>query len=241
MEPMETELLSGPAVSVLNKLLDGGPDNMNQALDMLWILAGELHQKIALVRHLEGMVNRKQLTGLLNDRGFDSEITKEQDRVNRGQSRGGVVVSIDLAGFKRINDTYTTEIGDLALKKFADTVKDFGFRSTDILGNPGGDEFIIIMTNTDLDFPKQDPYNLSAEFHGEESLWRKVNRLGRATRAIPFEFEYQGKDACELIRARLSVTEYDEKNPLKAALNQADEQAKLIKKFTQQYVPGGRK
>ena len=155
MKQTDTRILSNQAINIMSRLTRGEkPRDLDHAEDLLWEMAAEInnqalaiHQRDVLIEQLSDLVNTKQLTSLLNDRGFESAISKEQNRVDRGQSKGGVIVSIDLAGFKRINDDYNLQIGDLALKKFADVIRDFGFRETDIIGNPGGDEFVIVMKN----------------------------------------------------------------------------------------------
>ncbi len=155
MKPTDTRILSNQAVNIMSKLTRGErPRDVEHAEDLLWEMAGEInnqalaiHQRDVLIEQLSNLVNTKQLTGLLNDRGFEKALSQEQNRIDRGQSKGGVIVSIDLAGFKRINDDYNLQVGDQALEKFAEVIKKFGFRETDILGNPGGDEFVIIMTD----------------------------------------------------------------------------------------------
>jgi len=244
MMEIDTSYLSDAATYILNKLLEGGPNSIDQANDWLWILAGELNQKVALIKKLETLVNHKQLTGLLNDRGFNEEIAKEQNRVNRRQSNGGVIVSLDLAGFKRINDRYNTQIGDQALQLFAEIMKEFGFRDTDILGNPGGDEFIVVITDTELIMPETIVAGTKV-FHDfnktNSSLWKKIDEFSRLTQAIPFEFEYKGEIVTETIHARIAVTEYNKKTSLKQALARADEIANgALKAMTKQYIPGGR-
>jgi len=246
MDKTDYSTLPLDAIGVLNRLTDGGPSDMDEAVDMLWVLAGALEQKMQIIKTLERLVNRKQLTGLLNDRGFEAEIDKEEKRMSRGQTKGGVVISIDLAGFKRINDDYNMQVGDLGLQKFADVLKDFGFRDTDIIGNPGGDEFIIIVTDTELQYPMASD-GVSKHFSEKSSgLWGKIDKLNELTTDIPFNFEYQDPKTGKIefieeeLNARISLADYNENKPIKAALAQADEKAKLIKKFTEQYVPGGR-
>ncbi len=54
------------------------------------------------------------------------------------------------ASFKRINDIHGHQVGDKAIIAFAKLIKDT-LRTTDIAGRYGGDEFIIILPNTDLE------------------------------------------------------------------------------------------
>ena len=58
---------------------------------------------------------------------------------------------IDMDYFKQINDTYGHATGDQVLKIFAGFLKE-QFRTTDIIGRVGGDEFMILMKNVRLDY-----------------------------------------------------------------------------------------
>jgi diguanylate cyclase (GGDEF)-like protein len=56
---------------------------------------------------------------------------------------------IDIDYFKKINDTYGHAAGDEALRKLADQIRQ-ALRTTDILGRYGGEEFVVLMPETDL-------------------------------------------------------------------------------------------
>ncbi|RKJ34289.1 GGDEF domain-containing protein, partial [Butyricicoccus sp. 1XD8-22] len=60
------------------------------------------------------------------------------------------IVFIDMNGFKRINDTYGHEVGDQLLERFVSRLNDF-LRDTDLLCRLGGDEFIILSSNIDIE------------------------------------------------------------------------------------------
>jgi diguanylate cyclase (GGDEF)-like protein len=57
----------------------------------------------------------------------------------------GVLISIDLDGFKLVNDTYGHTVGDKVLKQVAQILSE-GVRETDCVGRVGGDEFVVILT-----------------------------------------------------------------------------------------------
>ncbi len=57
----------------------------------------------------------------------------------------GVLISIDLDGFKFVNDTYGHAVGDKVLKQVARILSE-GVRETDSVGRVGGDEFVVILT-----------------------------------------------------------------------------------------------
>jgi diguanylate cyclase (GGDEF)-like protein/PAS domain S-box-containing protein len=81
------------------------------------------------------------LTGLYNRRGFRM-LAEQHMRLTK---RGGPVsflVSIDLDGFKNINDTYGHAEGDQALRRVAGALRT-AFRDSDIIARFGGDEFVV--------------------------------------------------------------------------------------------------
>ncbi len=83
------------------------------------------------------------LTGMYNRRFFDESLKRELLRARRAQSSCAVVM-VDLDHFKRINDTYGHEGGDLVLKAAARVLLD-RVRASDIAGRYGGEEFILLL------------------------------------------------------------------------------------------------
>jgi diguanylate cyclase (GGDEF)-like protein len=88
------------------------------------------------------------LTGLYNRRGFFELGRHEIERARRF-SRPLSVIMLDLDFFKKVNDTYGHAAGDLALRTLAERIAK-NVRDFDILGRYGGDEFTIMLTETDL-------------------------------------------------------------------------------------------
>ncbi|MFH1075179.1 MAG: diguanylate cyclase [Candidatus Firestonebacteria bacterium] len=75
-----------------------------------------------------------------------------EEEIKRVQRYGGAisVLMIDLDFFKKINDTYGHQAGDKVLKEFVQVVKSIS-RSTDLISRYGGEEFVIIATETSRD------------------------------------------------------------------------------------------
>ncbi|MGZ8843025.1 MAG: GGDEF domain-containing protein [Pyrinomonadaceae bacterium] len=80
-----------------------------------------------------------ELTGLYNRRGFLAFCKQHLNSLHR-TNKGVVIVYADLDGLKRINDSFGHKEGDRALIKTAELLKET-FRSADVLGRLGGDEF----------------------------------------------------------------------------------------------------
>lgn len=83
-----------------------------------------------------------ELTGLYNRRGFLA-FSKQHLSSLLPTNKGVVIVYADLDGLKKINDSFGHTEGDRALIKTAELLKET-FRSSDILGRPGGDEFTVL-------------------------------------------------------------------------------------------------
>lgn len=80
-----------------------------------------------------------ELTGLYNRRGFLAFCKQHLNSLHR-TNKGVVIVYADLDGLKKINDSFGHKEGDRALIKTAELLKGT-FRSADVLGRLGGDEF----------------------------------------------------------------------------------------------------
>ncbi len=87
------------------------------------------------------------LTNAYN-RAFFNEVQNEIFLKHKIENKLLCIVMLDVDGFKKINDTYGHDIGDIVLKELVDCIKKF-IRKDDILIRIGGEEFIIILPNTD--------------------------------------------------------------------------------------------
>jgi diguanylate cyclase (GGDEF)-like protein/PAS domain S-box-containing protein len=83
-----------------------------------------------------------ELTGLYNRRGFMTFCKQHLNSIRR-TNKGSVIIYADLDGLKGINDSFGHTEGDRALVKTAELLKET-FRSSDVLGRLGGDEFTIL-------------------------------------------------------------------------------------------------
>lgn len=90
-----------------------------------------------------------QLTGLANRRRFSQEMQREWQRAVREQLPLSVLL-LDVDFFKAYNDTYGHQGGDEALKSVAVTVGGALQRSADIAARWGGEEFVVLLPDTDL-------------------------------------------------------------------------------------------
>ncbi|WP_147534261.1 diguanylate cyclase domain-containing protein [Bacillus marasmi] len=87
------------------------------------------------------------LTNILNRRFFDEAINNEWGRCSR-VSKSLTLIMLDIDCFKAYNDTYGHQSGDECLIKVAQTIKDCIRRPSDIVCRYGGEEFAIILPET---------------------------------------------------------------------------------------------
>jgi diguanylate cyclase (GGDEF)-like protein len=92
---------------------------------------------------------RCPLTGVLNRGALDALLRREVGLAHRHKIPF-TVIFLDLDRFKAINDNYGHAVGDRAIRLFTEVVTS-KIRTTDILVRYGGDEFVILLTNTPLD------------------------------------------------------------------------------------------
>ena len=95
---------------------------------------------------LKAQAVRDQLTGLLNRRGF-ADAARQHQAVAERTGAPFLVAALDLDGFKRINDIFGHDVGDEALTEMAVVLTET-FRDSDIVARFGGDEFVLLLTNT---------------------------------------------------------------------------------------------
>ncbi len=103
-------------------------------------------QQCDRIVYLERLTMTDELTGLLNRRGFQAQLQRALAAANRYDERG-VLVYVDLDGFKPVNDTYGHAAGDEVLRQVARLLDD-NVRDTDCVGRMGGDEFAVLLTRT---------------------------------------------------------------------------------------------
>ena len=103
---------------------------------------------VSAVSDLNNMVIKDHLTALYNRRYMDDRLSVEVNNAI-AQKEPLSVIFIDVDDFKKINDTYGHDVGDLVLKATADTISSCIRNENDWVARYGGDEFFICLSNTD--------------------------------------------------------------------------------------------
>ncbi|WP_107839376.1 diguanylate cyclase [Metasolibacillus meyeri] len=112
------------------------------------ILFAYVANRLAYRKELEYAIVIDELTQVYNRKHFEGQLKM---LINQYEKIGEVftVAIIDLDFFKKVNDTYGHLIGDEVLKGFATLVKELK-REQDIACRYGGEEFVLLMPNTDI-------------------------------------------------------------------------------------------
>lgn len=99
-----------------------------------------------ILERLKNLSLKDELTGLLNRRGFKEHYENEEKRARRNQSSLTLAIC-DIDDFKNFNDQFGHQCGDKVLKMLAYTME-HKLREIDILARWGGEEFIILLPET---------------------------------------------------------------------------------------------
>ena len=121
------------------------------------------------------MATLDRMTGLYVHHYFQERLAEEIKRSERNQMPLTLIMA-DLDNFKRVNDTYGHQSGDIILKDVAKIIHN-NIRSFDIAARNGGEEFAVILTDTDI----------AAANHIAERLRKKVEAAVFSGAAVPLK------------------------------------------------------
>jgi diguanylate cyclase (GGDEF)-like protein len=119
-----------------------GPEEVHR-MDVLAIQVGTALGTYRAFSRAQLQASTDSLTGLLNRRSAEDQLIR---RLAGGEQFA--LVMADLDHFKLLNDTYGHQVGDRALRLFADTVRR-SLRTEDIFARWGGEEFVIALPSSD--------------------------------------------------------------------------------------------
>ena len=112
-------------------------------------LSQELEEKEELAKNLKHYASTDTLTGLMNRRTYFKACEKEIKSATRYKTKLSYL-TIDIDKFKKINDTYGHPFGDEVIRSLSALLIE-NSRSVDYVARIGGEEFAILMPETDVD------------------------------------------------------------------------------------------
>lgn len=112
-------------------------------------VATNRRQLQAANRELQRLSSTDRLTGLFN-RGHWEEMLRQEYARHRRYDRNAALVMFDIDHFKKINDSYGHQAGDAVIQQTAELVRQC-MRDADIAGRYGGEEFVVLLPDTDSD------------------------------------------------------------------------------------------
>ena len=153
---------------------------------------------------LERLSITDKLTNIYNRIRLDKTISEQLSLAKRYNREFGIMI-IDVDYFKKVNDTYGHQVGDTTLIEIAKILKT-NIRQTDTVGRWGGEEFVIICPQTNLEGIKILANNIreKIEKHQFPVIGNKTASFGVAI--------YQDEDNMETIIARADEALYNAKN-----------------------------
>ena len=137
------------AVSLYSCTLENYKDEHIRLLETISHIAADAIYVSLQHAEAESHALTDAMTGLPNSRSLRSHFDKEVMRASRNGKRFQLLV-MDLDGFKGVNDNFGHKTGDLMLKSVGAILKE-QLREYDFLARYGGDEFVAIIPETDID------------------------------------------------------------------------------------------
>jgi diguanylate cyclase len=141
---------------------------------------------------------RDPLTGLFNRRYMEESLEREFRRASRRESPLAILM-IDIDHFKRLNDSFGHEAGDAVLRELA-KVFQAQLRAEDIASRYGGEEFVLILPESDMAAASECADRLQQAVHAMQ-----IQHYGRTLEGISLSigltcFPQQGKTVDSLMR-----------------------------------------
>jgi len=118
-------------------------------MEQLSALVGAAIRNYQLYREVSLQARTDSMTGFYNHQAFFEELERETLRVTRYEGALSLIMT-DVDKFKTFNDVYGHQVGDEVLRMAASIIRQ-NIRETDIPARYGGDEFAVILSQTDIE------------------------------------------------------------------------------------------
>ncbi len=178
-------------------------ENLANRLEIMEKESGELRENLVKAKEA---AHRDPLTELYNRLGYETFLLQEHQRWKRYKTPLSLVM-MDIDFFKKVNDTYGHKAGDKVLRAIAGRLQKMT-REPDFLARFGGEEFVLIMPETDR----------QAAFTVAEKLRTAIADMGFTYRSKPVQItvsigvtEFQGDDSPDSAFVRADQAMYQAK------------------------------
>lgn len=148
------------------------------------------------------------LTTILNRRGFVQNLTREIDRLNRGEATSGTIILVDIDNYALIVSTFGKKAGESALKLVAKSLQN-DIRTMDCVARLNDDNFALLFANT----------GEQQSFQRAQNIMRKLNNLSFikngqeiAVRASLGTIDYNDDDCVENIMRKIDNNIIEQEN-----------------------------
>ena len=119
------------------------------------------------------------------------------------------LIFFDLDKFKQINDKFGHTEGDLALKAFAEQLKQT-FRDSDLLARLGGDEFVVLLSGASINFAREITERFRSKLNGYNQLADRGYEILFSEGIIPID--HNQNESLETLISRADTLMYDNKS-----------------------------
>jgi len=155
------------------------------------------------ISHLYDAATHDEKTGLYNNKFFETILDMEIEKVKRGQQKLSLFI-IDIDFFKKINDVHGHIKADELLLRLAELLKKQA-RKSDVVARFGGEEFFILLPETNLERAKKLGTRLKKAIHSDKILKKyKITVSGGVT-------EFKKKDSKNKLKKRVDKALYQAK------------------------------
>jgi diguanylate cyclase (GGDEF)-like protein len=187
----------------LVELISNGPVTWNdERLSLVRTMANEAAMALENARLYEdarNLADRDPLTGFYNHRFLHERLGEEVVRSQRAR-RSMSVLMLDLDDFKLVNDTFGHLFGDRVLTWTAELIRST-LRASDVPARYGGDEFAIILPETDADEARSAAERIVAAFRDNAFVGEQRGPVPIGASIGTATFPTDGRTATELIAA----------------------------------------
>lgn len=203
-----SSLMDGAVSDAINRAKIGDMDQALMAIKEAEKLIEVQRNRIA---YLETLALNDEVTSLINRRGFMVAIQRELASAKRDTQAHGILIMLDMDGFKQINDTHGHAAGDAYLAAFAAALM-AEVRPSDVVARLGGDEFAILLTRTSGKPGMARANAIAKSINGKSMKWRNTMLPFRASVGVAC---YSGRDIPEAVMVSADLKLYADKQKRK--------------------------